>query len=114
MAKTQLIEADTGRVVLANIELADTFWKRFKGLQCRKSLPQGVGLMLAPCSSLHTCFMRFSIDVLMLDQDLLVTGIHRNIRPWRVALCKRGTTCVVETNVGEIDIPQGTRLRVET
>ena len=34
----QLFEADTGRVLVARLEIANTFWRRFIGLQFRRSL----------------------------------------------------------------------------
>ena len=95
MAK--LINTDNGDVLIDQLEIADTFWKRLKGLQFRRSIPQGSGLLLSPCSSLHTCFMRFPIDVIHLDAKNRVLSISRNVRPWRLHFCPRGTHHVIET-----------------
>jgi len=108
MAK--LIDTETGDVLLKKLEIADTFWKRFRGLQCRRLLAVDAGLWLKPCSSLHTCFMRFPIDVVMLDAEGVVLGIKSQIRPWRAVICDRGTTQVVETSPGCITVETGTRL----
>ena len=96
MAK--LVNTNSGDVLIDQLEIADTFWKRFKGLQFRHSIPHGSGLLLSPCSSLHTCFMRFPIDVIHLDDKNRVLGISRNIRPWRLHFCPPGTHQVIETN----------------
>src|SRR6056297_676843 len=105
-----LRNADSGEIILNQLEIADTFWKRFKGLQFRKALPRDRGLLIAPCSSLHTCFMRFAIDVIMLDKQNVVVGIRQNVKPWRVCFCHRSTTQVIETRAGTIDLAPGTRL----
>jgi uncharacterized membrane protein (UPF0127 family) len=94
----RLIDAETGEVLLPSLETAHTFWRRFTGLQFRRPLPPDGGLWLKPCSSIHTCFMRFPIDVVMLDQELRVLKVKRCVRPWRIVLCERLTKSVIETN----------------
>ncbi|MEI7880862.1 MAG: DUF192 domain-containing protein, partial [bacterium] len=47
--------------------VADTFWKRSIGLMGKPGLKAGQGLLLSPCGSIHTCFMRFPIDIIFLD-----------------------------------------------
>ncbi len=106
----QLVNADSGEVLLDQLEIANTFWKRFTGLQLRRSLLQRSGLLLSPCSSLHTCFMRFPIDVIMLDRDGRVLGVRSNLRPWRAVFCKSGTKQVIEINPGSVTIAVGTKL----
>ncbi|SRR6056297_1849465 len=106
----RLRDANTGEIVLSQLEIADSFWKRFKGLQFRDPLPPDRGLLIAPCSSLHTCFMRFTIDVVMLDRERVVVGVKKNLRPWRACFCHRSTFQVLETQVGALDLASGTRL----
>lgn len=108
----RLIDAATGEVVLGRIERADTFWQRFWGLQFRSGLSADTGLLMTPCSSLHTCFMRFTIDVIMLGNDGEVVGVERSVRPWRVVLCRPGTRSVIETCVGALVVVEGNRLVV--
>ena len=111
--RRRLVMADSGVEVIPYLELADSFWSRFKGLQLRPTLPPGYGLLLSPCSSLHTCFMRFPIDVVMLDLDGNVLGTKNNVRPWRLVFCAAGTRAVLETNVGATALPVGSRLNVD-
>jgi len=96
----RLIDLETGEVLLSRLEVASTFWQRFKGLQFRRPLPLDTGLWLSPCSSLHTCFMRFPIDLVMLDEDMEVVGIRSHVQPWRIILCAQGTKSVIETAGG--------------
>ena len=46
---------------------------------------QSLSLINRQMMSIHTFFMRFTIDVLYVDQSLKVTCIHRNIKPWRLS-----------------------------
>ena len=95
----QLIDLSDGSVLLESVEMADSFWTRFWGLQFRPPIPKARGIFLTPCSSLHTCFMRFPIDVVMLDASLVVLEHRRNIQPWRLVFCPKQTSSVLETGV---------------
>ncbi|TWT73332.1 DUF192 domain-containing protein [Allorhodopirellula solitaria] len=107
---TKLFNTETGDLLLDDLQIADTFWKRFRGLQFRGSLPESSGLLLTPCSSIHTCWMRFSIDVIMLDCERCVLGIRTRVSPWRAVVCERGTAHVIEVRPGSVGVPKGARL----
>jgi len=96
----QLIDAETGEVIVAKLEVADTFWQRFRGLQLRRPLAPDEGLLLTPCRSIHTHWMRFSIDVVMLDREGLVLATFANVRPWRALPGVKGTRSIVESVSG--------------
>ena len=108
----KLINASNNATILEQLETASTFWQRFKGLQLRHPLPADAGLMITPCSSLHTCFMRFAIDVVMLDKELNVLGVRENVKPWRMVLCAKQTTSVIETTHGSRQWTVGQKLEV--
>lgn len=65
-----------------DVELAESFFERLRGLMFRKKLDAGRGLLLAPCNSVHMGFMRFAIDVVYLDEDFRVKKIVRHLHPW--------------------------------
>ena len=96
----QLIDRDTGAVVVEAREVADPFWSRFKGLQFRAGLAAGAGLLLVPCSSIHTFWMRFAIDVVFLDDQGVVLGWRSGVRPWRVVAPVRGAHAILEVPAG--------------
>ncbi|MBR2082028.1 MAG: DUF192 domain-containing protein [Elusimicrobiaceae bacterium] len=79
------IHAKTGRVLAEDVEIANTFWKRLKGLMLRSQLPVGRALLLDPCPQIHTCFMRFAIDVVFLDASNRVVAVLENLKPWRMS-----------------------------
>lgn len=105
-----LANANTEAVLLSQLEIADTFWKRFVGLMFRKSLPADFGIWIKPCKSIHTMWMRIPIDVHFLDKNDVVIGVTKNVRPWRVAMAPKNTCSVVETGCGTIEIPMNTRI----
>ncbi len=73
-----------GGVLAGHVEMADSPLERMRGLLGRSSLPPGHAMAFDRCSLLHTCFMRFSIDVLFLDREGRVVKLCRNIRPFRL------------------------------
>ncbi len=71
--------------MLTRVNSADTFWKRALGLMGRPRLEAGRGLLIPRCRSIHTCFMRFPIDAVFLDDHDRPVKIVRNIKPWSLA-----------------------------
>ncbi len=98
--------ASTGAPLL-HIEFADTFWRRFFGLMGRKNIAPSHGLLIEPCSGVHTCFMRFAVDVVYLkhreDDGWQVLKIMRGLRPWTgFSLCG-AADAVLEMGAGEAE-----------
>jgi uncharacterized membrane protein (UPF0127 family) len=89
-----------GALVCERTCVADSPFTRLKGLLGRDGLEPGEGLLLRPASSVHTWFMRFAIDVVFLDRDLVVLGISDAVEPWRAA-GKRGAKAALELPAGE-------------
>jgi uncharacterized membrane protein (UPF0127 family) len=88
-----------GAVLCEQCTLADSPMKRARGLLGRTSLPAKEGLFLAT-SAIHTCFMRFPIDAVFVDEEMRVVKIVPDLRSWRIATC-RGAKGVVEVAAGE-------------
>ncbi len=83
---SRVLNKTKGAVVVEEVTLATGTWSRFWGLMGRKGLPDGHGLLIDPCSSIHMFFMRFPLDVVFLDDAGRVTKVVREIKPWRMAL----------------------------
>jgi len=88
-------------------ERATHFIERLMGLLGRARLDAGEGLQIAPCSCIHTFFMRFPIDVVFLDGAQRVLKVAPRIRPWRVIGCSRARS-VLELPPGTLE-KTGTR-----
>jgi uncharacterized membrane protein (UPF0127 family) len=91
--------AATGECLLDRVESAITIRERFQGLMLRKDLPEGHGLLIPDCSSVHTCFMRFPIDLVYLCADNRVVKIVPYLKPWRLSACHRARS-VLEIPAG--------------
>jgi uncharacterized membrane protein (UPF0127 family) len=95
---------ETKRTELASeVLLARSLWTKFWGLMGRQPLPDGQGLLLRPCTSVHTFFMRFPIDVIFLDKTNKVVKIIPAMKPWRAALGGRGAHSALELNGGSAE-----------
>ncbi len=57
-----VVRRQDGSVVCKHCVIADSPWLRMKGLLGRRELPDGEGILLRPCASIHMFFMRFAID----------------------------------------------------
>lgn len=95
--------------------IADSFLTRFAGLMFRQKLPAATGLFLAPCNSVHMCFMRFAIDVVYLDKEYNILKVVHDLKPWiGLSLCSKAWA-VVEMTAGEVErcgLAVGQRLEI--
>jgi uncharacterized membrane protein (UPF0127 family) len=73
-------------IVARGVHRADHFWARLKGLMFSPAFPDHMqALLLHPCNSIHTFFMRYPIDVLFLAQDGQVLHQIEAMAPWRMS-----------------------------
>ena len=101
-------------IVARTIETAFDSPSRNRGLLGRSSLADDQALILAPCSSIHTFFMRFAIDVAFVDRDGVVLRIRKALGPWRLQVAFRAFA-VIELASGRLDRSDtrvGDRVRV--
>lgn len=89
------------RVLLADLTVALRFHERLCGYMGRSNPGNGRGLFLAPCRAIHTCFMRFPLDVIFIDAQHRVLKVIYRVPPWRIVL---GSLMAA----GVIEIPSGT------
>jgi uncharacterized membrane protein (UPF0127 family) len=104
-----------GRIVMDRVTLALTTWARFRGLMFRKGLPADEGLLIPHCRSVHTCFMRFPIDLVYLADESRIAKIVEAVKPYRVSSCLKADT-VLEVRAGwarEAGLSVGDVLRFE-
>lgn len=85
------------------VQIAENFFTRLRGLLGRRVLQIGEGLLIRPCGSIHTFWMRFPIDAVYLDNRMQVVGIDKNLKPSRVGSRVRGACAVLEIGSGEAD-----------
>ena len=91
---------DTGALVADNVAVADTRATRAVGLLSRSGLNPGEALWIVPSRGVHTWWMRFTIDVLALNERGEVVDRVTGLKPWRIRLPRRGTAGVLELPAG--------------
>jgi uncharacterized protein len=90
------------RVLGHSIQVATSFLQRGRGLMFVPELRAGEGMIIDPCSSIHTFFMRFPLDVLYLDRSNHVIRADESMNPWRIGPVFTGSKWVIELPPGTI------------
>jgi uncharacterized membrane protein (UPF0127 family) len=81
---------------------ARDFFARGRGLMGHPGLAPGEGLLIDPCSSVHSFFMRFAIDVVFADKSNRVVGLTPAMPPNRPFAGAWGARYVIELPAGTI------------
>lgn len=106
-----------GTLVASRVAVACSTWQRMVGLLGRAALPMDEGLAFPGCTSIHTWFMRFPIDVLILDSQWHVMRAHAAVAPWLMLWPVSGGWVVIELAAGALVRSQtttGDQLVLET
>ena len=85
---------------------ADTFLKRFKGLMMKNNFDTAMLFSNIADSSVHTCFMRFDIDVYFLDDEKKVIE-KVTLKPWKFYKSKNKVEFILETKKDFLDLKIG-------
>ena len=92
----------TGAALATEARLADNFFTRFKGLMGVKDLPNGQGLLIVPCNSVHCFGMKIPIDVLFLSKEGEVMHMIPDMAPGKVSPIVKGARATLELPAGTI------------
>ena len=85
--KIRITNQTRGTEVASAADLANTSATRRTGLLKRESLEPGEGLLIVPCESVHTFFMKFPIDLVYLDKKRKVLKVRHAVPAWRMSAC---------------------------
>ncbi len=102
MQELEIINLDNGEQVASRCYLADSFFTRFKGLLGKKEMSEGEGLLIKPCSSVHTLGMKMIIDVVFLSYDYQVLHIIEEMKPGKVSPVIKKSCSVLELPPGQV------------
>ncbi|HJW97131.1 MAG TPA: DUF192 domain-containing protein [archaeon] len=103
-----------GRTVIAeNVEVAEGFFHKMRGLMLRGSLPRSSALLMVFGNpgkhGIWMPLMRFPIDIVFLDSRKRVVGLHERARPvsfrrrtWKVYYPERDAKYAMEMAAGTI------------
>ncbi len=106
---------DKGCIIADKLEMKDSFSGRLVGLLSRNGLKDGEGIILTPCTQIHTFFMRFNIDVIFISKDFKVVAVREDIPPWRLSPLYLKAKYTVEVNGGYLKgrIKEGQTVKLE-
>jgi hypothetical protein len=89
-----------GTVLAGQAVVADTIFKRLKGLLGEKEIVNGQALVIKPCSSIHTFFMRFPIDILFVGKDNKIIAAISSLPAFRASKIYFNAAYVIELPAG--------------
>lgn len=103
----------SGKIICSHADVADTFFSRLKGLMFSKRRNL---LLFFPKegiaeSSVHMFFMKFSIDLIWINEKMQIVDIQKNIRPfhflkpstWKIYKPDKKAKYVLELGIGKIE-----------
>ncbi len=85
-----------------NVDVANTFKKRFLGLMGKKNIKKG--LFFPKTGSIHTFFMKEAIDVIMIDKDNYVIYYQKSIPKNKILIKKKAYHTIELPNNSLINI----------
>ena len=97
ITKFQILRNDE---FLCNCYIANSFWKRFKGLMLAPPLEEGYGLLLPSTNSIHMFFMKYELDIIFLDKEYKVIDIIHSMKRRRVSKIYSNVKNVIELESG--------------
>ena len=100
IGKRKMQSQNNHKLFTLGVKIIETngFLNRFTGFMLKKK--PNYALMFRNCSSVHTFFMRFNLDIVFLDKGGNIVKIKADIKPWRIVL-------PVEKSVDILEIPSG-------
>ena len=93
-----IVNTSQQTILADRADVARSLAQRVVGLLSRAALADGQALVIPGCGSIHTCFMRFPIDVVFLRRGQAVKIVHA-LPPFRLARAA-GADAVIELPAG--------------
>jgi len=91
-------------LILNNVAVANDFFTKLFGLIFKRKLKKDEGLLIEYCNSIHTFGMRYSIDVVFLNEDNEIVSIFRKLKPFRITPFIKEAKKVLELRSGICNI----------
>ncbi len=70
---------------IQRVSKTSNFIERMRGLLGSPPLKENEGLLIAPCSSVHTICMSYAIDLVFLDKQWTIVKTVSSLKPWHIA-----------------------------
>lgn len=98
----KIINKTKGTLLADKVTVANSSLRRLIGLLNRRQLKEGEALIIKPCNSIHTFFMRFPIDVIFVDSQNKVIAVKNCFNPWRISAVYWRAKFVIELPCGTL------------
>jgi len=89
-------------LIADDVKVADSFLTRSLGLIPKQYILDNEGLIIKPCCSIHTFFMKIAIDVLFVDKNNCIVALYENVKPWRILPIHLNSSYVIELASGSV------------
>lgn len=100
----KVYNSSKNNLISGNAEMANNLVTRTIGLITKKSFSSDESLVIFPCCSVHTFFMKFEIDVLFVNSKKQVVALFENVKNNRILPIILSSTYVIELPAGVISL----------
>lgn len=94
---------------MIKIKYADNYFKRLLGLMFKRDIDYGLLFILKYGSGIHTCFMRFTIDIYFLDENMIIFD-KVTLKPWKYYNPSKKAKYILETKENALNLNIGDEL----
>jgi len=99
-----LVSCYKGSTCLSDsVFIPKTFWQRTKGLLGKSGLEGNQFYLFYNCSSVHMFGMKFSIDLVYLNDQFEIVKLVHSFAPWGMSFCFKAAH-VIEMKAGLIEL----------
>lgn len=102
MLRIHVHNASTDRELGSRIALADGFLTRLRGMIGRPPPEEGEGMLIAPSQGVHMWWMKYPLDVALLDRDGEVLETYPDLQPGKRTRILRKARYALELPVGTL------------
>jgi hypothetical protein len=100
-------------IILENVVIADSFFSRLRGLMGKSEIDENEGLLIRPCNSVHTFFMKFNLDIVFIDKNFVILEICSDLAPNRITKIYKDSKFVIEGKKGSFSkLKKGEEIKI--
>lgn len=103
MSFVRVVNESRQRVLGSRIRMAHSLAARMRGFLFRPPPVAGEGLFLTPCRGVHTYWMTYPLDVLLIDESGTVIASHPHLQPGTRTPIYRAASFALELPAGAIN-----------
>ncbi len=97
--RSKSISSHVNNETCFRLTLADSMFSRFTGLMFKRDMAFDQAMLITNCRWVHTCFVRFDLDLIFLNKELIVIDI-KHLKPFRFTLPVKDGSYVLELRAG--------------